>query len=504
MIRPDQSAFAGHDAFRFRHILIRDAAYDSLPRGSRADLHERLAAWIERTAGKRVEEYEEILGYHLEQACRSRADIEPSSQALPALRRRASDVLSSSSLRAWAREDYEAAENLLSRSLQLRPPDDGEWRTRRLLNLVDLLDGKGEFAKEEAVLEQAMDAARKARDRALEVRVEIRRTRLRAMVDRTMTAQEGIDASERAAAVLEGLGDEVGAAEAWFEVGFFLQGIGRHRKGEAALQRSRVFAERASGPWIRSVRILGTDLTMAQGPETASEEAARLRDLLEVETQRWSSASVQLGLALCLAMQGHTRAAREHVNTAQAIVEDLGLRFHLAAYVALIRAQVEMLAGDPAAAELALRPSIDFLEASGSTGTLTDRAAFMSRVLYQQGRYDEALEFVEMADRSATRDDMEPHLCFRGVRAKVLARRGNFEEAERAAREVVQMAERTDWLNFQGDVFMDLADVHRLSGRFDEAADASRRALDRYERKGNIVSANWARDLLRELSAWQA
>jgi len=42
LIRPDRSQFAGEDGFRFRHLLIRDAAYDGLPKAMRADLHERL------------------------------------------------------------------------------------------------------------------------------------------------------------------------------------------------------------------------------------------------------------------------------------------------------------------------------------------------------------------------------------------------------------------------------------------------------------------------------
>jgi tetratricopeptide (TPR) repeat protein len=180
------------------------------------------------------------------------------------------------------------------------------------------------------------------------------------------------------------------------------------------------------------------------------------------------------------------------------------MRFHLAAYVALVRAQVEMIAGDPAAAELALRPGIEFLQEIGSTGSLGDRAAFMSRILYQQGHYEEALAFVEMADRSAAPDDMQPQLWFRGVRAKLLARAGKTEAAERAAQEVVEMAEHTDWLNFQGDAYMDLAEVLRLSGRSDKAADAAQRALERYELKGNIVSASWVRELLWELSASKA
>ena len=70
LIRPDASSFAGQDAFRFSHLLVRDAAYESTPKRTRADLHERFASWLERVAGDRVAEYEEIVGYHLEQAHR--------------------------------------------------------------------------------------------------------------------------------------------------------------------------------------------------------------------------------------------------------------------------------------------------------------------------------------------------------------------------------------------------------------------------------------------------
>ena len=64
MIGPDESTFAGQDAFRFRHILIRDAAYESVPKATRAHLHERLAGRIKRAVGERIGEYEEIVGYH--------------------------------------------------------------------------------------------------------------------------------------------------------------------------------------------------------------------------------------------------------------------------------------------------------------------------------------------------------------------------------------------------------------------------------------------------------
>jgi Asp-tRNA(Asn)/Glu-tRNA(Gln) amidotransferase A subunit family amidase len=62
----DRPQLAGDDAFRFRHLLIRDAAYDALPKAERADLHQSFAAWLEQHGAELVE-LDEILGYHLEQ-----------------------------------------------------------------------------------------------------------------------------------------------------------------------------------------------------------------------------------------------------------------------------------------------------------------------------------------------------------------------------------------------------------------------------------------------------
>ncbi len=85
LIRPDRAEFAGEDAFRFRHLLIRDAAYQAMPKEQRADLHERFAAWLERAAGERLPEYEEILAHHLEQAYRYRLELGPPDERSRAL-----------------------------------------------------------------------------------------------------------------------------------------------------------------------------------------------------------------------------------------------------------------------------------------------------------------------------------------------------------------------------------------------------------------------------------
>ena len=105
LLRPDQSAFVGDDAFRFRHLLIRDAAYEAMPKELRSELHERFASWLERVAGDRVLEYEEILGFHLEQAYRYRLELSPPDDAARDVGAKAAERLGSAGERALSRSD---------------------------------------------------------------------------------------------------------------------------------------------------------------------------------------------------------------------------------------------------------------------------------------------------------------------------------------------------------------------------------------------------------------
>jgi predicted ATPase len=103
LIRPDTAPFAGEDAFRFRHILIRDAAYQSLPLVARADLHERFATWMERSVTQEVHEFDEIIGHHLEQAVRYLSALRPGDDRIGDMAVRAATYLADSGLRALRR-----------------------------------------------------------------------------------------------------------------------------------------------------------------------------------------------------------------------------------------------------------------------------------------------------------------------------------------------------------------------------------------------------------------
>ena len=123
-IQAAEAAFVDEAAFRFRHILVRDAAYAGVPKKLRADLHERFADWLLRRIGDRIAEYEEILGYHLEQAARYQAELGPLDAEGRELGRAAARRLASAGQRALARGDLSAARSFFSRIMTLLPPSD--------------------------------------------------------------------------------------------------------------------------------------------------------------------------------------------------------------------------------------------------------------------------------------------------------------------------------------------------------------------------------------------
>jgi len=113
LIRPDRATFPDDDAFRFRHLLIRDAAYESLPKATRAELHERFADWL---AHHELVERDEILGYHLDQAHRYRAELDPGDPGLTELGARGAEHLAAAGRGALDRGDYDAGRTLLQRA----------------------------------------------------------------------------------------------------------------------------------------------------------------------------------------------------------------------------------------------------------------------------------------------------------------------------------------------------------------------------------------------------
>ena len=157
LVEPEGTYWIDEPVFRFHHVLIRDAAYRSVLKEARAELHERFADWLESKAGDLIGEHEEVVAFHLEQAHEYRAQLGPLGERGHALGRRAAERLASTGRRALAREDLPAAANLLRRALD-RLEGDAPERPGLLADLAESLLSAGDTHGAVAVVE-ALQAA---------------------------------------------------------------------------------------------------------------------------------------------------------------------------------------------------------------------------------------------------------------------------------------------------------------------------------------------------------
>jgi class 3 adenylate cyclase len=160
LIESDGSRFAGEPTFSFNHILLRDVAYQGILKGQRSELHASFAAWLERVAGERANEYEEILGYHLERAHRYLAELGPLDERGRDLATRAAARLGSSGGRALGRGDIGPAVNLLERAVSLLAEDD-PLRRDLTVKLGIALAESGQLSRADALLHDRIEAERR-------------------------------------------------------------------------------------------------------------------------------------------------------------------------------------------------------------------------------------------------------------------------------------------------------------------------------------------------------
>jgi class 3 adenylate cyclase/tetratricopeptide (TPR) repeat protein len=513
LIRPERSPYLGEDGFRFRHHLIRDAAYHSMPKQARADMHERFADWLEQGIGPGVGDLDELIGYHLEQAYRYRSEIGPSSAQLDGLRARAAARLASAGLGAFghsrtraamsspSRMDMPTAVNLLTRAASLM----GETpeRLELLPDLATALVETGEFLAAEALIEETMRGAERYANVGVQAHAMLVRLLLELQTGPLEETEKAIAEAERAAHIFEEVDDHSGLAKAWGVIGEKHWTKCHFADAEEAFERSLEHARKAGDARQVSWGLYMLAAGAAWGPIPVPEGIRRCEEILaEGGTQRIVEARGLLALAALTAMEGRFDAARKMAVRGRAILGDVGFKILAAAY-SQNSAYVEMLAGDPREAERELRSGYADLERMGEKAFLSTIAAELAQALYEQRRFDEAERFTHVSQELGPRDDFATQVEWRTTRAKVLARRGEFEAAVALAEEAVVLAADTDYLNMQGDARKDLAEVLSLAGRNGEAASRSREALGLYKRKGNIVSAGRVRTMLEDVATDQ-
>jgi class 3 adenylate cyclase/tetratricopeptide (TPR) repeat protein len=499
LIRPDRAQFAGEDAFRFRHLLIRDAAYHGMPKEARAELHERFADWLTEQASDRLPEYEDILGYHLEQAYRYRTELGPVDEGGRDLQRRAASALAGAAQRGLARDDIHTALGLLRRAIDLTPRESSESRRLRWA-LADSHQEIGDIAESLQITSDLVEDAQRANDRAIESLARSHRAYLITMTDPSIPQKAALDEAERAMRTLEEMGDQAGVMRVSRTVSFMTFAMGDVDLS-VSLARARYQQAKALGDRRETGRAVpavsgGLYYGATPVPEAVDEI---LRMLPDIAGSRLSTAEAMVHLPALYAMQGRFDEARRSGSESKSIFLEMGNRWRLATRV-FFSGPMFMLAGDFEGAERELRESLTWLEEMGDKGFQSTVLPDLAEALIAQGRSEEAEPLIIRSRAIGGSDDIVTQFAWRKALAAVLASRGEFEEAVRLARDAVALADGTGYLSLRGECHARLGDVLRLAGQKEAAQEAFTLALGLFERKGNEVLAAHVRHELASLT----
>ena len=489
LIRPHPPTLRDDEAFRFRHLLIRDAAYDGLPKGTRADLHERFASWLEH-ADSDLAEREEILGWHFEQAVRYRRELgrEPDL----ALARRASLNLHRAGRRASAREDSLAARNLLERALALAPDGDTS-RAGITVDLIERLIDLGDLDRADELLRtverepavaahaalQRLEWLGRARPHEVIPAVEEKLPDLLAEFARTGD-ERGLALAHIAAMWVEWLAGRVTAAmkEARLSV------VHAGRGGDRGL-RSRALS------WYLAGLIIGPTPRDALETELEALEA----DDPGVSATAW----IELVRSEARCLEGRFDAARELARRAIERQAALGVTVEGASSWQQL-AEIDIRAGNPSAARESLLRVDAVMESFGEESFRSTIQARLADVHERLGERAAAEAAIEFSNRLSADEDVVNPIITHQVRARLALADGDLEAAERWARSAVEKAFQTEFVDDQARSKYELARVLAASGRVEEARSEAHAAGERFAAKGDLPGVRTAEALLEEFA----
>ena len=484
--------------FRFDHHLVRDTVYNGLLKRARATMHVEFVKWADQVNAEsdRGQEFEAILGYHLEQAYKYLGELGPIDEAGAAIGRDAARRLASAGKRAVARGDMHAAGNLFGRSIVLLARDDA-GRVQLLPAYAEVLMELGEFASARSVLVEASQLAASGGFPRVS-----HAAALVGMLVRLYSGEPGNWSSDAQAVAESAIGalrsqeapDEL--ANAYRLIALVHQIAGRHAEAATAIEQVISVAGKAGNDRLVARSGLGLSFSALFGPTPVPEAIEKCERILTNDLRdRQVQCVIQCKLAQLYAMGGDFGRARRTYEQARALLRELGQGVH-AASTGLDVVVVEMLAGDLETAEREARADYAFLEAHGETYFLSTMAGLLAKVVRDSGRDDEALALSRTAESLAAEDDIDAQVIWRTVRAPILARAGQLKESLQLAEAALAIARKTETPILQAETLSELAFVHHLAGEKDEAVSACAEACAIYEAKGDRVS-------LARLMAWK-
>ena len=489
LIRPDRTDLPGEDAFRFRHLLIRDAAYEAMPKELRAELHERFADWLDQIG---LAEQDEIVGYHLEQAYRYRVELAPVDSAAEALALRAGERLGSAAGRATRRADVSAAIGLSERALTLLPQTH-ELRPRLLAELGHSLVERGNLDEAQAAYDDGLVAANLAGDRAAGALIEARKAALQTMRGGLM--DDAVATLRPRAAELEELGDEEALAEVLYLLGQHISWTDGDPTDD--LERAAGIANTLGNLRLEAAVIgwLCVDAFWYGGSvDDGLKLCARLIDRPDARSE---TSRLRVIRGNFRRMAGREEEGRADIEEGRAMQMELGRTVDAHSF-SMMTACVSLLAGRYEDAEEEIMPAHEALKAYGETGYLSTVSGIAAIALAAQDRSDEAEVYVDEARAIGADDDITTQTYWRAASARVLASRGDHDAACDLAKESLALLDRRRVLDM-GILCVNTADVHRAAGRPDEARRFLEQSIELRQQKGIVLGADWMQEQLARL-----
>ncbi len=506
LIEADVGWFVGEPALRFHHVLVRDAAYRRLLKGTRAELHDRFAGWLETRVGEAVE-HDETIGWHLEQASQYLCELGPIDERGRALGDRAARYLAAAGRRALARDDLPLAASLLGRAVDRLDATDPA-RADLALDWCEALLAAGEVGPAARAIDEIrrfIDGPTSSIAPAGEGQGTAPSDRLRAWhacfagqlaaLTDPQALRATADAVAAAAEALASAGDAAGEAKAHSVHAMALARLGKVGASEAALDLALAAARRADDRRRANAVLAGAPVAALWGPSPVTRASGRCLDVVRVLRITQGAPAVEAVALRCQgvleALRGRTDAARRMIATSRRMVEELGITQRLLE-ADVCAGIIELLEGDAVAAERCLSAAYDGLRNHGLGIDAAQAAALLGRAVLAQGRAAEA-ETLSHESEALAGDDLKAAIAWRGVRAEALARRGEHAAAVELARAAVDIAAATDALLDHADARLALAAALRAAGRRDAADVEETRTIELWEAKGATLLAERAR-----------
>jgi len=495
LVRPDWSDLSPGDAFRFRHILIRDAAYAALPKAERAELHERFADWLERTAGERLAELEEIVGHHLDAAHSYRSELGETGPAVDALGQRAGERLAGAGRAAYERGDGPAAAELLSSATEHLGPDTEPGRALRL-ELALVLFSQGRLVEMISLMERLSDAARATGDVSTEAQARMIRMEGRSHLGEiAVTGPEFAEEIDAIEAFMDRV-DSRTTSNFWQNKSVQLWELSDFEGSAAAtLRQIEVATQTGDQPMIFEANFqLGIQLL--SGPASVPEASAQFEGMLgSTGLSKLERADVGQRIAILRAMEGRFDDARELITDNISVFVQMGAPLYLGqAYSDA--AWVERLAQNLDDETELLTRSIATLRAAGAEMLLPYCLARRALAEAKQGALEPAKQDLAAAEVDRTARTVIVCALARG---HILVHEGDAAGAIAAIDGADMLSKKIEaFVNIRIEALIETAAVSFGAGNTQRAIDSAADAVKFARAKGNrALLARASDDLAR-------